>query len=58
LQYADEQQVPAGVVGVDLGRELAGARLQLLGGDQHLLQLVAHVTFVQRVSPRPSATLP
>ena len=50
LEHPDEQKFAAGVVGVDLRREFRDPGLQPLGGDQHLLEVGAHVS---RVHPRP-----
>ena len=54
LEDADQQRVPAGVVGVDLRGELGQPGQDLLLGEQDLLQVLSHVAGVH-VTPWSSA---
>src|SRR5580693_8838453 len=51
------QSIWTGVVGVDLGRELADARLQPVSADEDLLESRSHVPFVQIILLRPWSCL-
>ena len=48
LRTPDEEQVLARVVGVDLRRDLVEPLVQLLLGEEHPLEVVAHVRRVHR----------
>ncbi len=48
LEHADQQQVAIGVVARDLGRELADARLQLVGPDQDVGDEVVGIERAER----------
>ena len=56
LEHADEQQLAAGVVGGDLGAELADPRLQRLLVDQDLADRRARARYCAQLMRRTAST--
>src|SRR5579859_6537311 len=58
FEYAHQEEVTAGVIGVDPGGELADPLLQLFRRDQHVFQVTGYVRGVHDSLPVTKRSLP